>query len=189
MSDKPKPIKVRLTPAEIEAAEQYQCKVLAKIQHTPNYTGLYAPDRFKVGYMCEIALSRVLTDRNIQFEWLTNDDGHPDDGDFRLWPQSNPSKPFILDIKGSTHPRAQYLMVSEDQWKKYPGKVNVLVGSIISGDEVSIHGWMLNWEFEAAAERYFHSTPLLRVLLSELHDMELMLPKLALVPRETRATA
>lgn len=169
-------MEVLVSEADIAKAAAYQAKVLgvSHIAATPNYTGLTAERRFEVGQLCEIAFAKLLGGLRIRYRWLTNDVGSPDSGDFVVWS----TKEYRVDIKGSDHPGARYLMVPQSQWQRRGTKCEVLVGATIKERAVTFHGWLMNWEFEAGAERLEMRVPTLRFELSALHAMDRLLSKL-----------
>lgn len=113
---------VTLSQDEIKTAWQYHHQIVAKVSHSPNYTGLTTQDRFFVGRCGEIALRHWLDANGLEYTETVRDDGIPDEQDFMLTKTG-----YTINIKNSHHPRAKYLLWPYSQQERHD--YDLLVGA------------------------------------------------------------
>lgn len=107
--------KVWLNQDKISDALEQADRILKKVAgYGPNYVGMDSPDRYFVGRCGELAVSQWAEWHGLDFSDMTNSDGKSDKEDHIFHPSG-----IRTNVKNSHHPRAQYLLNSVAQDKRY----------------------------------------------------------------------
>ncbi len=120
------PIVVGITDAMLRSASEYERAVqeTATLRTTPNYTGLVAPGRYRVGHLGECVLAALLDQRSLRYHWAPRADGVSDTRDLMLY-RDGVGHP--CEIKTASQPHHRYLMqpVAQDRRR---GDRGVMIG-------------------------------------------------------------
>lgn len=99
---------VNLEQKHVDRSERYQQAVERKLKSTPNYTGLSAKDRWKVGYLGECALSLYLEQRNVDHEWRRVADGESQISEITIGDA-------LVEVKTASEAFHKWVLVPETQ--------------------------------------------------------------------------
>lgn len=148
------------------AACDYEARVLKAVEGRDNYTGVYAANRYRTGYLGEWAFACWLEHSGIPFRQLSRADGRSDRGDFVVGVSRK-----IVDVKTTQYIRATELRVYESQWWHVEKYADALVQAKVLHGAVELCGAVSVQTFKKIHKRRPGDAPVLYVELSRIRGL------------------
>ena len=157
---------IKITDKMRSLAEECQHLTMDKVVGD-NYTGLHQPNRFYYGYIGEFVFVKWLKQNNINFKYVFNANGYPDDEDFVLYANNN--QEIKVDVKTATKPHYKNIMFPKSQAERYTYDCYVGI-QLMSDDLAKVCGYCQKKDFTLSEELF--KVPTYYKALDELNDME-----------------